>query len=86
MKFFGLTLEEATKTVEVWPDCWLTVMVFEAMGTQWRVGMAGATGLDYGVLPTVMRLWRVPVEDRAEVFAGVRVMESAVLEMMRKKQ
>lgn len=54
------------------------------MGTQWRVGAAGATGLDYAALPVVMRLMNVPPGERAHVFEGVRVMEEAVLDMTRK--
>ena len=49
------------------------------MGTQWRVGMAGATGLDYAALPVVMRLVGVPAADRADVFDAIRTMEDAAL-------
>lgn len=52
------------------------------MSTQWRVGMAGATGLDYGALPAVMRLTGISAADRAEVFEGVRTMEDAALTKM----
>lgn len=54
------------------------------MSTQWRVGMAGATGLDYGALPHVMRLSGVPRKNWPDVFDGVRIMEDAALETMRK--
>jgi hypothetical protein len=53
------------------------------MGTQWRVGMAGATGLDYAALPAVMRFTGVPAKERSQVFEGIRVMEDAVLDMTR---
>jgi hypothetical protein len=52
-----------------------------AMGTQWRVGMGGATGLDYGVLPHVLRLVGVPKREWPRVFDDLRVMEAAVLTM-----
>jgi hypothetical protein len=79
-----LTLEEVSgPPVEVWPDNWTAVQTFIAMSTQWRVGMAGATGLDYGVLPAVLRLTGVPVKERSQAFEGIRVMEDAVLDMMR---
>lgn len=55
------------------------------MGTQWRIGMSGATGLDYNALPAVMRLSGVPAADRAEVFEGVRTMEDAALTKMHEK-
>lgn len=56
------------------------------MGTQWRIGMAGATGLDYAALPPVMRLVGVSRKDWPDVFEGVRVMESAALQTMHKKK
>jgi hypothetical protein len=78
-----LTVEEASgPPVEVWPDNIPTISVFIAMSTQWRVGMAGATGLDYGALPAVMRLTGISAADRAEVFEGVRTMEDAALTKM----
>lgn len=60
-------------------------MVFEAMGTQWRVGPSGATGLDYGALPAVMDLLAVPQDQRRQVFADVRVMESEAISVMHKR-
>jgi len=82
-----LTLEEASgPPVEIWPDNIIAVNVFVAMSTQWRTGVSGATGLDYGVLPHVMRLVGVGVKDRAAVFDEIRLMEDAALEMMRIKK
>ena len=82
-----MTLEEATPPpVEVWPDNLKAVNVFIGMDTQWRVGMSGATGLDYAALPVVMRLVGVSPAERAEVFAGVQTMEQAALEFMRNKK
>jgi hypothetical protein len=59
--------------------------VFAALQTQWRSGMSGPTGLDYTALEPVMRLQGIKKRDRQEVFAGVRVMEIAALEVMRAK-
>ncbi len=82
-----MTLEEASgPPVEIWPDNIIAVNVFVAMSTQWRTGVSGATGLDYGVLPHVMRLVGVGVKDRAAVFDEIRLMEDAALEMMRIKK
>lgn len=79
-----MTVEEARGApVEIWPDNVQAVNVFVAMSTQWRVGMGGATGLDYAALPVVMRLAGVPPADRAEVFDAVRAMEEAALTTMR---
>jgi len=80
-------VEEASgPPVEVWPDNVQALNVMIAMGTQWRVGMAGATGLDYSALPAVMRLVSVPTADRGEVFDAIRTMEDAALQTMRKKK
>lgn len=70
---------------EIWPDNWQTVEVFISMGTQWRTGMVGPTGLDYGVLSDVMRLRGVPKAERAEVFDWIRMMEGEALDQMREK-
>jgi len=80
-------VEEASgPPVEVWPDNVQALNVMIAMGTQWRVGMAGATGLDYSALPAVMRLVGVPTTDRGEVFDAIRTMEDAALQTMRKSR
>lgn len=63
----------------------MAVNTFIAMSTQWRVGMAGATGLDYNALPVVMRMVGVPQKDRFSVFEEVRTMEDSALETMRDK-
>lgn len=56
--------------------------VFEAMGTQWRTGMSGATGLDYQALPVVMGMLDVEQDQHQVIFADVRVMEQAALRAM----
>lgn len=82
---WGMTIEEASPPVGVWPDNMPTVSVFIAMSTQWRVGMNGPIGLDYTALSHVMRMTGVRRPEWPYVFDGVRIMESAALEEMRKK-
>nr|WP_124303250.1 DUF1799 domain-containing protein [Pseudomonas chlororaphis] len=82
MAMFGFSPEDYDETIEVWPDNWLAFLVMESMGTQWRVGTGGAIGLDYGVLPSVMRLTGVPAKERAVIFQDVRVMEAEALAVM----
>jgi hypothetical protein len=55
------------------------------MGTQWRTGMGGPTGLDYGVLPEIWRRLKVPPDERDDVFADLRVLETAALNEMHRK-
>jgi hypothetical protein len=84
---WGFTAEDMAgrdPDVEIWPDNESAVKVFAAMGTQWRVGMAGRTGLDYGVLPLVFRLTDIPRADWPHVFDDLRVMEGAALSHMHK--
>nr|WP_245759001.1 DUF1799 domain-containing protein [Xenorhabdus koppenhoeferi] len=78
---FGFVPEEYD--VEVWPDVWESYLAFSAMRTQWRVGMNGATGLDYTPLNQVMDY--LNIKDRATVFNDIRVMEMKSLEVMHKK-
>lgn len=49
------------------------------MLTQWRVGVNGATGIDYTALRSVLSIRRVKVAYRESIFDDVRVMERAAL-------
>lgn len=57
--------------------------VFVSMSTQWRTGFSGATGLDYGALPTVLRLQSIPRPDWPDTFDALRVLEGEALSVMR---
>lgn len=82
-----MTLEEAQGPgTEVWPDNLQAVNVFISMATQWRIGPAGATGLDYNALPFVMRACDVKAADRADVLDDVRTLEDAALATIRKNK
>ncbi|WP_315901694.1 DUF1799 domain-containing protein [Enterobacter bugandensis] len=70
--------------IDVWPDVWPSFLVFQAVSTQWRTGMGGASGLDYNVLPWVMSLHHV--EDEATALSDIRIMESAALKVMHKER
>lgn len=81
---YGLTLEEASgEPVGVWPDNWPAVNAFISMSTQWRAGMAGATGLDYNALPAVLRMTQIPRRQWPEIFQSIRILEDAAMETMR---
>lgn len=47
--------------------------------TQWRMGMAGATGLDYAGVQAAMRLRGMKRRERAEVFECIQAAEFATL-------
>ena len=72
-------LFKTSAEVDVYPENWQAVQVFVAMLTQWRVGMSGAVGLDYGVLPVVESRLGVRRKQRADVFASLRIMERELL-------
>lgn len=57
--------------------------LFRRMATQWRAGMGGATGLDYGPVLEVMALMGVRKRDRLLTLDKIRVMEAEALACMR---
>lgn len=72
--------------IEVFPENWDSVQFFVRLQTQWRVGMGGATGLDYTAVLALLRTLRLPRERADELFADVQLMERAALAAMHKKQ
>jgi len=80
---FGLTIEEASgPPVEVWPCAWPAVQAFGRLLTQWRVGMSGATGLDYAAVPVVFEMVGIDRAKWPDTFDDLRAMESAALQKM----
>ncbi|HEX8591753.1 MAG TPA: DUF1799 domain-containing protein [Pseudomonas sp.] len=82
LSLYGLSADDLDDTVEVFPDNWTAFLALDAMGTQWRVGMAGPTGLDYGSLPAVLSLLDIPKKTRKSIFQDLRVMEAEALLVM----
>ena len=65
-------------------DCNVVVMqVYAAMQTQWRVGMGGATGLDYAGLERVFWALEIAPDAQRDVFWGLQVVERMVLQVWR---
>lgn len=83
MEAAGLTEDDFDMGAEIWPENLQAYELFSALRTQWRVGMGGATGLDYNVVPAVLRLQGVPRVDWPQLFEDIRVMESTALAAMR---
>ena len=70
------------RVVEVWPENHAVFSLFNALGTQWRVGMGGYTGLDYSaVYPLLDRKAKDP-QEWDEMFSDIQVMEGAALKQM----
>jgi hypothetical protein len=80
---FGLEVGDVDDSIELWATNAQSFAVFESMGTQWRMGMAGATGLDYQALPVVLEMAGLKKRKvRAAIFADLRVMEREALRTM----
>jgi hypothetical protein len=69
-----------TAPCEIWQSNWKTVQLFIAMGTQWRVGMGGATALDYVAIPVVALAMGIKLTKGR--LGGLRVMEGEALSVM----
>ncbi|VYU55928.1 Uncharacterised protein [Metakosakonia massiliensis] len=63
---------------------WEAFLTFQAASTQWRTGMGGITGLDYNVLPWLMKL--NGVEDEATALNDIRVMEATAMRIIHSRQ
>lgn len=62
-----------TENVPAW-NAWLAVQ------TQWRVGMAGATGLDYQGVRAALDEMGLDPEQRRSIFCSLQACERAALE------
>lgn len=74
----------AAAAVEVWAENMPVIAVFSAMQTQWRMGFNGPVGLDYSVLPLIMRATGVSRANLPDIFDGVHTMELAALDEIHK--
>ncbi|MFC5498133.1 DUF1799 domain-containing protein [Caenimonas terrae] len=77
---FGLYLEApVSETLEpfyLWPEHLAAFNFFLELGTQWRVGMDGATGLDYAA---VIAHLRMAGNESAETYHEIRALEAGAL-------
>ncbi|WP_371856919.1 DUF1799 domain-containing protein [Pseudomonas sp. R9(2017)] len=71
-----------TEDVEVWPDAWPAFCLFEALGTQWRLGPGGPSGLDYAAIPSTAKMISLKRRELPEAFNDLRVMENEALAVM----
>jgi Phage related hypothetical protein (DUF1799) len=64
----------------LWPENVGTFNIWCQLQTQWRVGMSGATGLDYTAVAAYLRdVVGIKKKDLPERFAEIRAMEVAAL-------
>jgi hypothetical protein len=63
---------------EVWEENWQVLTIFLQVQTQWRMGMNGLIGLDYGAVAWVLKL--VAAENEHLTLLGdLQTIERAVL-------
>lgn len=68
----------------MWEENWPALEMFMRVQTQWRVGMNGLTGLDYGAVAWLLKLYEV--EDQRSLLEDLQVMEGAVLAVIAKRE
>lgn len=78
--------EIPVEDVYIWDINWSTFELFYNLNTQWRVGMGGATGLDYSVIPAVAKMLGIKKKKLNEMFPDLRVMENEALVTMGENQ
>lgn len=79
----GLTADDfAGHVVEVWPENQRAYFLFADLRTQWRVGAAGATGLDYNTLFHKLDRLRLDHQEYEDLEDDIRTMEFAALQRM----
>lgn len=79
----GLSLADVPdEEVEVWPDAWPALRLFEAMGTQWRLGQGGASGLDYAAIPSTALMLGIKRRELPDIFPDLRILEVEALAVM----
>jgi len=83
---FDLFTLAKEQEVEVWPENQPAFHLFCDMQTQWRVGMNGYTGLDYGVLFRFLDRMKLSDQEYDWLLDDVRHMEREALAAIHEKQ
>lgn len=79
----GLTPEDfAGEAVEIWPENQQAYILFSELQTQWRMSMAGPTGLDYNTLFHKLDRMRLASDEYEDLEGDIRSMEFAALGAM----
>jgi hypothetical protein len=74
---------ESLGPLEVWDDCWESVMMFLRMSTDWvYAGMGSCTGMNKQTLQWYMDVFEV--KNKREILEDLQVMERHALKLMNK--
>ncbi len=80
----GFTVADYEESIEVWPENWQAFQIFGQMGTQWRVGFNGPTGLDYQTLFEILDRYSLDGDEWWQMFDDIRLCESKALDTIQK--
>lgn len=74
--------------VEIWPDCALSLRVYDAISGQWRMGPGGPVALDNGVIEPTLRMAGITVPDDQWpwVYADLKTLEAEALRTIHERQ
>ena len=74
---------ESLGPLEIWDDCWESVMMFLRMGTDWvYAGMGSCTGMSKQTLQWYMDVFAV--DNKREMLEDLQVMERHALKLINK--
>lgn len=77
----GLTPEDfGDQCISYWPEHAQAVQMFCRVGTQWRIGMNGPTGLDYPALYPLMDRLNLSDSNWDWLLLDIQEMESSALQ------
>ncbi len=72
---------------EIWGEHETSFQIFQKFSRQWRVGMNGPTGMDYGLLPEILNGMRIiKPKARLRIIEELQTMENSALDTMTKGQ
>jgi len=74
---------ESLGPLEIWDDCWESVMMFLRMGTDWvYAGMGSCTGMNKQTLQWYMDVFGV--DNKRDMLEDLQVMERHALKLINK--
>ena len=78
---------DSSETCHLWPENLLPWECWHAVQTQWRMGMGGATGLDYTAVLAYLKDGKgLPGKERREVFGLLQLCERETLRVWAEKR
>jgi hypothetical protein len=78
----GLTREDVSTSIEVWPQTERAFNLFRSLRTQWQVGMGGPVGLNFVVAYHRMDRMGLAPAEYDQLDQDLQIMEAAALQAM----